>query len=165
LTARVEDDLARVVEAASARLLEIPDEEAARPRAPGKWSRKEVIGHLVDSASHNHQRFVSAQLQDDLVFRGYEQDDFVRLQRYADVPWRDLVTLWRTYNLLIAHVMRGIPDAVRTRERARHNLDVIAFRTVPKERPATLEYLMRDYLVHLEHHLAQALPGWRADPR
>jgi DinB family protein len=160
----VADDLARVVETASTRLLAMPDEQASRPRAPGKWSPKEVIGHLVDSASHNHQRFVNAQLKDDLVFGGYEQDAFVRLQRYTDVPWRELVTLWRTYNLLIAHVVRGIPEEVRLRERARHNLDAIAFRTVPKETPATLEYLTRDYVVHLEHHLAQALEGSETTP-
>ncbi|HKC24674.1 MAG TPA: DinB family protein [Thermoanaerobaculia bacterium] len=158
--ARVEEDLVAVVEAAAPRLLALSDDEAARPREPGKWSAKEVIGHLVDSASHNHQRFVRAQLADALVFPGYEQDAFVKAQRYAERPWDELVGLWRGYNLHIAHVISGIPEDVRERERARHNLHEIAFRRMPEDRPATLEFLMRDYLVHLEHHLPQALPGW-----
>jgi hypothetical protein len=157
---RVEEDLAAVVDAATPRLLALSDEEAARPREPGKWSPKEVIGHLVDSASHNHQRFVRAQLGDTLDFPGYEQDAFVRVQRYAESPWDELVALWRAYNLHIARVIAAIPDEVRDRERARHNLHEIAFRRVPEDRPATLAFLMRDYLVHLEHHLPQVLPGW-----
>src|SRR5689334_707126 len=106
--ASIEQDLRTVVEAASPRLLAIPEDAASRPRAPGKWSPKEVIGHLVDSASHNHQRFVRAQLIDDLVFQGYEQDPFVSLQHYRERPWGDLVALWRGYNLHISHVMASI---------------------------------------------------------
>ena len=65
------------VERAAQLLRSVSEAEAARQPAPGKWSKKEILGHLVDSASNNHQRFVRARFQDELVFPGYEQDDWV----------------------------------------------------------------------------------------
>jgi hypothetical protein len=150
--------LAEAVERATPRLLALSDAAAATPPAPGKWSPKQVIGHLIDSASNNHGRFVRAQLADDLVFPGYEQERWVDAQRYNDAPWADLVALWRGFNLHIARVMASAPDDVANRPRASHNLDAIAFRTVPRDRPATLAYFMDDYVDHLEHHLAQIFP-------
>ena len=155
----VEAELRQAVDAAAPRLLAISEAASAEPRGPGKWSPKEILGHLVDSASHNHQRFVRARFQDDLVFVGYDQDPWVSAQGYRDAPWAELVALWRLYNLHIARVMEGLPDALRTQSRPRHNLHEIAWRMVPPDRPTTLEYLMRDYVGHLKHHLAQILPA------
>ena len=89
------EDLRRTVIEAAASLSAVSPEDASKRPAPGKWSAKEIIGHLVDSAANNHQRFVRAQLQDDLVFAGYEQDAWVAAQRYGDAPWVELVVLWR----------------------------------------------------------------------
>ena len=152
------EDFVRTVEEASARLSSLTDEEASARRAGGAWSAKEVLGHLVDSASNNHQRFVRAQFAEDLVFAGYEQDAWVRAQRYADEPWPLLVNLWKFYNLHLAHVMRHAPEDVRRRPRLRHNLHVIGFAPVSADEPSTLEHLMRDYVAHLKHHLRQ-IPG------
>jgi hypothetical protein len=149
------DDLRATVASASASLSAMSGDAAARRPAPGKWSPKEVIGHLVDSAANNHQRFVRAQFQDDLIFPGYEQDRWVSAQRYQDAPWQDLVSLWRSYNLHIARLIEVMPDDVRLRKRHRHNLDELAFQPVPAGEPATLDYFMRDYVLHLHHHLRQ----------
>jgi len=143
------------VDRAAADLRTIPEDVASHRPAPGKWSIKEIIGHLIDSASHNHQRFVRVRWQDDLVFQGYQQDDWVAAQQYRSVPWDELVTLWHTYNRHVARVMALVPDDVAHREHRRHNLDQIAWQTVPADRPATLAYFMRDYVGHLEHHLCQ----------
>ena len=140
---------------AAARLQAIPDAEAAVPRAPGKWSRKEIIGHLIDSAANNHARFVRAQATDHLVCEGYEQDAWVAAQRYNQRPWSELIDLWRAYNLHLAAVMGAADPAALTRPRARHNLDRVAFVPVSLDQPATLAYFMRDYIAHLEHHLRQ----------
>ena len=103
----------RTIDRAAERLGTFCDSEAGRPTAPGKWSKKEIVGHLIDSAANNHGRFVRAQLQEDLVFPGYDQDAWVRVQRYRDRPWSDLVALWRAYNRNIACVMESAdPDAV-----------------------------------------------------
>jgi DinB superfamily len=148
-------DLKATVLAASETLAAIPDEVAARKPGPGKWSPKEIIGHLIDSAANNHQRFIRAQLQDDLVFDGYAQDDWVSAQRYQEAPWQDLLTLWRAYNLHIARLIEAMPDEVRLRERRRHNLHELAWKPVPAGTPTTLDYFMRDYVQHLHHHLRQ----------
>src|SRR5258706_11100853 len=78
------------------------DSQAGRPSA--EWSRKETRGPLIDSACNNHQRFVRAQLQGELVFPGYEQDSWNRAQRYQSEPWENLVALWASYNRHLAHV-------------------------------------------------------------
>ena len=149
--------LAAVVAAAEPRLRAIPDAASAARPAPGKWSPREVVGHLVDSASNNHQRFVRAREQDDLVFPGYAQDAWVAAQEYRSAPWGELVTLWETFNRHLARVMAATPAAVRQRAHSRHNLHLIAWRPVPEHEPATLDYFMADYVDHLEHHLRQVM--------
>jgi hypothetical protein len=156
------EELRAVVERCGSALARIPDAESARRPAPGKWSPREVIGHLIDSASNNHRRFVEAQFTGDLVFTGYRQDDWVRVQAYQYAPWPGLIALWRAYNLHIAHVMDATPDAVRTTPRARHNLDEVAWKEFAREPPATPGDLMADYVDHLKHHLRQ-IPGSRVD--
>ena len=153
--------LLAVLTAAWPRLTAISDEESARYPAPGKWSPREIIGHLVDSASNNHGRFVRAALQNDLVFPGYEQDRWVALQDYQHATWEELLVLWLTFNGHIARVMSAIPVDVRSRAHTKHNLDEVAWRAIPAGEPATLDYFMDDYVGHLEHHLRQILgPTW-----
>jgi hypothetical protein len=153
--AEIAADLRSTVAAATPRLQSIPQDKARKPVAPGKWSPQEIIGHLVDSASNNHGRFVRAQLTDDLFFPGYDQEAWVRLQQYSSADWAELLSLWRTFNSHIAHLVERIPDDVATQSRTRHNLNEIAWKTVPTDRPATLEYFVRDYVAHMKHHLAQ----------
>jgi len=144
-----------VLAAAEPKLRAISNDASSRRPAPGKWSPREIIGHLVDSASNNHQRFVRATWQEDLVFPGYEQDEWVALQDYQNASWDELVTLWATFNRHLARVMSAIPESVRTRPRMRHNLDQLAWQAVPTSQPVTLDYFMDDYVGHLEHHLRQ----------
>jgi hypothetical protein len=141
------------------RLEGISDDDAARPLSADKWSAKQVIGHLIDSASNNHQRFVRANFTDDLIFLGYDQEKWVELGHYAEASWESLLTLWREFNLQLARVMEATPDDVRDIPRARHNLHQLAWRTVPEDQPATLGYFMSDYVEHLEHHLGQIFRG------
>jgi DinB family protein len=149
------EEFVRTVEEASARLLSLTDIEASVPLAEGKWSAKEVVGHLIDSASNNHQRFVRAQLKEDLVFQGYAQEDWVRVQAYPEESWPLLVNLWKFYNLHLAHVCRHAPERERLRARREHNLHEIGWAPVSRAEPATLEHLMRDYVGHLKNHLRQ----------
>ena len=153
-------DLQSTVERSTPALLTLSEADSARRPAPGKWSPREVLGHLIDSASNNHQRFVRAQFQDDLVFPGYEQDAWVRVQQYQESPWPDLVALWRAFNLHLVRVMALVPEPVRTRVHYRHNLGALAWQTVAPEQPTTLDYFMGDYVNHVKHHLRQILgPG------
>ena len=149
----IADDLRRAVREAEPILAAIDDEASARPPAPGKWCPRELVGHLIDSASNNHQRFVRARFQDDLVFPGYEQDAWVSSQRYREAPWGELVELWRLYNLHLARVLAAVPPEVAERVHTRHNFDQIAWKAVPAGEPSTLAYFATDYVGHLRHHL------------
>ena len=149
------NDLRSTIEKATP-LLEGISEAASREKpAPRKWCPREVLGHLIDSASNNHGRFLRALDQDSLVFAGYDQDAWVEAQRYRDIPWKDLISLWRDFNFHIARVMQAAPPKERSRPRHEHNLDQIAWKTVPRDAPTTLDYLMEDYVGHLKHHLNQ----------
>lgn len=153
----VEDRLKAILEGVTPVFLRVTDADASRRPASGAWSAKEIIGHLIDSAANNHRRFVEAHFTDELIFPGYAQDAWVSTQRYQERPWGDLVELWRTYNLHLAHVIASIPSSIREKARVRHNLHVIAWHRVPEKEATTLQYFMADYLGHLEHHVSQLL--------
>ena len=151
------NDFRQTIDSASEKLTQLEETESERPRAEDHWSSKQIIGHLIDSATNNHARFVVGQLKDDLVFAGYDQDGWVRTNHYQERAWSDLVQLWRSYNLHLHHLMTHADQAKLSTPCTLHTLQEIAFKTVPKAEPVTLEYLMKDYVDHLKHHLAQIL--------
>ena len=148
-------DFRETILSATARLRDMTPEQSRRGRSEDGWAPIEILGHLVDSAANNHQRFVRAQFTDDLVFSGYQQEQWVSGQRYRDANWPDLIQLWSSYNLHLVHVASVIPTDTLTKPRTTHTLDQIAFNLVDKNEAATLEYLIRDYVDHLQHHLNQ----------
>lgn len=149
------DDFRQTISTASEQLLQLSAEMCQLPRAAGKWSPKEIIGHLIDSASNNHQRFVRAQFSDDLIFAGYEQEGWVRVQNYQGESWPELIQLWKLYNQHILHVMSLVPEETRRKLRYKHNLHQIASDTLSESEPVTLEWFMRDYVDHMKKHLGQ----------
>src|SRR5438874_13413789 len=149
------NDFKETITSASGRLKNISEAESAEPRAEDHWSSKQIIGHLIDSAANNHARSVLGQLKDDLVFPGYDQDAWVRINHYQQAPWSQLVELWRSYNLHLHHVMAHASKEKMNTPCTEHTFAEIAFKTVPKFAPVTLEYLMKDYVLHLKHHLDQ----------
>lgn len=150
-------DFEETIRSATARLQEISADESSQS-SDGEWSSKQILGHLIDSAANNQQRFVRGQFADHLEFPGYEQEQWVSAQKYNDESWPDLIELWRAYNMHLLHVVSVIPEPVLTQQRDKHSLDQIAFNTVEHRAPTTLEYLIRDYIDHLKHHLDQI---WR----
>lgn len=150
-------DFEETIRTATTRLQQISDEDSAKS-AGAEWSPKQILGHLIDSAANNHQRFVRGQFTDHLDFSGYEQEEWVSVQKYNDESWPAVIELWRAYNTHLLHVVAVIPQHILTQQRDQHSLDKIAFNTVERSAPTTLEYLIRDYLDHLKHHLEQI---WR----
>ena len=152
-------DFRATVEDASKRMMEISDEKSANHAAPGKWSRKQIVGHLIDSAANNHQRFVRGQHKDDLVFQGYDQEAWVSSQDYQSESWTELVQLWKHYNLHIAHVISRIPVDTLKKPRHPHSLDQIAWKYVEKDQPTSIEYVFTDYIGHMKSQLDQIFRG------
>ncbi len=124
----------------------LSESEVAASRGTLKWTRKEILGHLIDSALNNHRRFVGAQLGDHSVWPGYDQDAWVHLHRYSGRPWTELVELWIGINRQVASVIEAIEPERLT-----------AIYSLQDCRPATLAMWIGDYLAHLDHHLAQIM--------
>jgi len=137
------------------RLIALPTLIVHKKPTPDKWSPIQIIGHLVDSACNNHRRFTIAQWQEHLIFDGYQQDNWVTYQNYQNADWQQLLLLWRAYNLHICQIMENTPKEKLEKEVKEHNLHQIAMVTVPKEQMVTLEYFMKDYIFHIQHHMKQ----------
>lgn len=139
-------DLGRTVAEAKPLLLKLNNADTTKRPSSGKWSKKEILGHLMDSAGNNHQRFVRAAIQGSLTFPGYEQAKLVDLQRFSEMDWGFLVDLWASYNRFIAHVLTCLPAKAA-------NINC----TIGNNKPATLGWIAEDYVAHLKHHLNQIL--------
>jgi DinB superfamily len=125
-------------------LLNVSEQESQCTCREGGWTRKEILGHLIDSALNNHQRFVRAALDGAYAGPGYEQDEWVALHGYKSMPWGVLVQHWRWQNELLCEVVQRIPD---TRLGAPCRIG--------NGEPVTLSFLIQDYLDHMQHHLQQ----------
>ena len=138
------EQLRGVVEATEPRLRQITEAESMHSVSRGGWSRKQVVGHLIDSASNNHQRFVRSLLQPSLDFPGYDQAGSVRVQAVDEAEWSLLISLWAAYNRYLAHLIANLPAS---------KLDTPI--RIGAGEPITLAFLVSGYLTHLRHHLDQ----------
>ena len=139
-------DIEITVNEAYQRLISLSKETIEVRPNPGDWSVKDIVGHLIDSASNNHQRFVRLQITDGLAFPDYSQDNdtWVSIQSYQEAPWDELLALWRYFNLHLARVIRGVNEEC---------IDHIW--VVDEDTSITLGELMIDYLRHLKDHMRQ----------
>ena len=138
------EKLLSVIDTAEPKLRYISASDSAKPILPGGWSRKQVLGHLIDSASNNHQRFVRASLQPSLDFPAYDQERNVGLQAPQEADWPLLVSLWAAYNRYLAHIIARLPA---------NKLDTVCH--IGSNPPVTLGFVASDYLTHMIHHLSQ----------
>jgi hypothetical protein len=129
-------------------LRKISDKEASFKPNLDKWSFKEIIGHLVDSAGNNQQKFVRTMEQKELQFVPYNQDSWVKLQKYNNYKWNDLLTLFEVNNKHLAHVIKYARPSVLENKI-----------TIDGVGPFTLEFIIADYVEHLRHHLKAILPN------
>lgn len=137
-------EMLRVVNSAEEILRRVSAKESSVPVLAGGWSDKQVMGHLIDSASNNHQRFVRGSLTDLLEFPAYDPNDWAGVQAAEEADWSLLVTLWANYNRYLAHVIAHLPTA---------KLEVLC--RIGQDDPVTLQFLAEDYLRHMVHHLRQ----------
>lgn len=122
-----------------------PEETGIKPDAR-EWSKREILGHLIDSAANNHQRFVRAVNNAAAHFPAYDQNEWVRIQQHNERPWPALVALWSAYNTHLSHVIERIPEGAAASPC-----------NVGEKDPAPLGFVIKDYLRHLRHHLKDIL--------
>lgn len=127
-------------------LLEISDKDASIKPQPNKWSKKETIGHLIDSASNNHHKFLRTMEKDSHIFPPYEQNFWVQIQHYQNASWENLLNLWELYNIHLANIMMNTETSFLKNK---------IF--IGSSGPFELEFIMKDYVEHLKHHLKQIL--------
>jgi hypothetical protein len=133
---------AAVVAAGAERLRACSPEQAADRPKPGAWSKKEELGHLVDSAINNHARIIRVQVENAPALPGYQQDVWVERQGYHDRDWLELTALWSALNEHMLAAARRIPSAALARTC-----------TIAGSQPMTLEFVIEDYVDHMVHHL------------
>lgn len=121
----------------------ISEASAAIKPAPDKWSKKEIMGHLIDSASNNHQRFVRLQIDNNITLPKYKQDEWVAVQHWQDKEWGSIITLWKLYNEHIAYIFKRVDESKLA--------NIISL----GDNQYTLQFLIDDYVDHMEHHLKQ----------
>ena len=108
-----------------------------------KWSKKEILGHLIDSASNNHQRFVRMQIENNTSLPKYRQNEWVEVQHWQQKDWKDIIAFWQLFNEHILHIFNHV-DASTLQ-------NTIVLGTTP----FTLQFIIDDYVDHMEHHLMQ----------
>jgi DinB superfamily len=145
--AELSERLAVVLRNAMPWLVTISEAEASVPEREGKWSAKQIIGHLIDSAVNNLARIVRMQIETSPSLSGYEQMEWVSLQHYAEREWAQVLALWFALN---EHVEWAIAHIEKTK---------LANRGVVEGEPLTLGFLIADYVAHMEHHL-RAMRLW-----
>jgi len=116
------------------------------PATPGAWSKRQELGHLIDSATNNHVRFVRASLEPEYRGPSYDGDGWVAVHGYGELPWAMLVDFWERYNRLLIELVARIPEE-RSGTRC----------VVGEAVPVTLEFLITDYIAHMQHHLDHIL--------
>ena len=142
----VSEKIREAISAVKPELIKISPELAAKKSKPGLWSKKEILGHLIDSASNNHQRFVRTAQNAAIDFPVYKQDPWVEIQHYNEMNWSDLIELFYQYNYHISRILDFLPAE------SLNNLCNIG-----KEYPVTLKFVIEDYLRHLNHHIEKIL--------
>jgi hypothetical protein len=133
------------IETVPKKFIALPEAQRLRHPAPGKWSPQEILGHLIDSAINNLRRFTEIQfLPQPFTVIGYRQEDLVIVNHYQQLPAEHLLSLWQQLNRQIIYVADKIPD------------EKLAYTVIISSGESkTLEWLIFDYVDHMEHHLRQ----------
>ena len=132
-------------------LWSVPEELADVPWRPGGWTRRQILGHMLDSAANNHQRFVRASLDGAYSGPTYDQQAWVDAHGYAGQSWGTLLAWWSTLHEILSAVVERIPE---------DRLETVCF--VEGDPPTTLRFRIEDYIAHLQHHLHQMTQGIEA---
>ncbi len=136
--------LEAILETAPELLKTISEEEFAYKPSRDKWSKKQMLGHLIDSAANNHQRFIRGQFEHNPEIR-YDQNKWNEFSYYQQIDPRQLIDFWVLYNRQLIEIIKRIPDENLVRQ------------VKVGETLLSLDFLIADYVGHLEHHLKEII--------
>ncbi len=134
--------LRALIEEVPLRLRKLPPSQVNLKPSPTKWSPKEELGHLLDSAANNHQRIVCTQLEDKPRMPGYDGNAWVKLHGYQQRNWHEVIELWRALNQQLLVAAEAVPGTAWSRTC-----------TIADSQPLTLKFVFEDYIEHMIHHL------------
>jgi hypothetical protein len=152
-----------ILRAAAQMLAPFDEATLSHQPAPGKWSPKQILGHLIDSAYNNHGRFLMAADQDHLRFPGYDQNAWVNRNGYQQQDAREVVSTFLAVQSHLGHLLSNLPDDLLNRQTTEHAFATTAMRPFEEGAPSCLGYFIEDYLFHLVHHLKQIDPSFNED--
>ena len=142
--------LEKNIESFPGKLKQFSSEELLKRPAPGKWSKQEILGHLIDSALNNLKRFTEIQfLSQPYTVISYMQNELVIINDYQNLPLKHLLDLWQSLNRQIIFVVKAIPT------------DKLNYPVDPhyeNKEMKTLGWIVCDYVAHMEHHFRQIFP-------
>lgn len=142
MTNQALEKLHYIVEKVPKLLSQISEEKISEKPSPNKWSKKEIIGHLIDSATNNHHRFIRGQFEDIPDIR-YDQDEWNKYSFYQQMDSKQIILFWTIYNKQLIEIIKRIKiDNLKKKIKVGDNL-------------LTIEFLFNDYVEHMEHHLKQ----------
>ena len=124
------------------KLSKLPLSQVELKPSPVKWSPKEELGHLLDSAANNHQRIVRTQLENEPKMPGYDGNAWVELHKYQQRNWQEMIDLWQALNRQLLAAAEAVPDPAWARTC-----------TIADSLPLTLKFVFEDYIDHMVHHL------------
>jgi hypothetical protein len=143
-------ELNSIVESYAAKINNISDADFSAKPLPKKWSKKEVLGHLIDSGQNNLRRFIVGQYESTPPKITYDQNFWVESNGYQKMDKDSVIRLWKLVNQQIASTLANMPvqNYSRTCDTGKEQVSL-----------KTLEWLADDYVKHMKHHLNQIIPG------
>lgn len=147
---QVAAELRLIVNTYSTTFTALQEEDFSAKKNDATWSKKEVVGHLIDSAQNNLRRFIVGQYEANPTHIVYDQDFWVKANNYQNMTSMDVIVLWMLANFRIAEVLENMPEAKYSKQC-----------NTGKDTPQlyTLEWLAQDYVKHMKHHINQVIPG------
>lgn len=137
--------LEALLQAVPQKFRELDHNTIVQPRSEGKWSRLQLLGHLCDSAINNLSRFIQLLSQtESLLITPYNQEKWVEAQQYINAPLEDVLGLWLSLNQSVVRVISNLSEP-----------SLSCTCRLPDGTVVTLEWLIQDYVEHMEHHLQQ----------
>lgn len=151
------EQLQKIIEESIDPLGKISESKWSHKKSETSWSKKQILGHMIDSCYNNHGRFLRAEANNSLIFDAYDQDKWVELNNYEERDADEIIDTFILAHLHLVNLIENISESVLNRKTAEHNFHERSMRKVNKGDELSLSFMIEDYIFHLKHHMKQVL--------